>query len=477
MSAPFNKRSRQPRHSHTQEPVEVQVGDRFPLTIKKLGVEGQGIGYFKHKVCFVPGALPNEVIVAEVTKVHPRYLEATIHRLKKPNPDRVEPRDDYVMEAGGFEFENLSYPAQLRYKRKMVVESLAKFKPLGYRHYPVRETIGSEHQYGYRNKAQFQIRQQNGQVVAGLYKSGTHEVVDMETCAVQMPGIMEVMRPLVQKVAELNIPLYDETNNSGILKTIVIRESAATHELQVTFITNSKKLLKKHLLLTFIEEQFPQVTSVMQNINPGDTPLVWGEETINLAGKDYITESLMGLDFILSARSFLQLNPYQTETLYEEAAKAMELSGDDTLVDAYAGIGTIGLALANRVKAVIGMETIPEAVADANRNAELNGITNATYEVGSAEDLLPKWRAEGRHFDALVVDPPRTGLDQKLIDQILAEKPTKFAYVSCNMASLARNLARLVPTYRVDYIQPVDMMPQTPRCEAVVKLSLNQSSH
>lgn len=461
------------RHRRPQRPVEVHVGDRFPLTIKKLGVEGQGIGYFKHKVCFVPGALPNEVVVAEVTRVHDKYLEAKIHRLKKPSPERVEPRDRYAMDAGGFEFENLAYPAQLRYKRQMVLESLAKFKPLGYRHYDVHPTIGATPEYGYRNKAQFQVRKQNGQVVAGLYQAGTHQVVDMETCAVQIPGIMKVMRALVNQVEQLQIPLYDETNHSGILKTIIIRESAATHEIQVTFVTNSPKLLKKRQLLTFIQAELPEVVSVMQNINPGDTPLIWGDKTLKLAGQDHITESLMGLDFLLSARSFLQLNPFQTETLYEEAAKALDLNSNDTLIDAYAGIGTIGLALANRVHQVVGMEIIPEAVADANQNAALNDITNARYEVGSAEELLPKWREEGLHFDALVVDPPRTGLDQKLIDQILAEKPTKFAYVSCNMASLARNLARLVPTYRVDYIQPVDMMPQTPRCEAVVKLSLN----
>ena len=183
----------------------------------------------------------------------------------------------------------------------------------------------------------------------------------------------------------------------------------------------------------------------------------------------------MGLDFRLSARSFLQLNPLQTEVLYEQVAQALELAPTDTLVDAYAGIGTIGLSLAARVKQVLGMETIPAAVADANANAELNGITNAHYECGPAEDLLPQWRAAGQTFDALVVDPPRTGLDQALIDTILAEKPAKFVYVSCNMASLARNLARLTPTYRVDYIQPVDMLPQTPRCEAVVKLSLAQT--
>lgn len=462
------------QHSHITHSVVVNIGDRFPLTIKKLGVDGQGIGYFKHKVCFVPGALPHEVIVAEVTRIHERYLEARIHRIKQASSDRVPPKDSYANIAGGFELENLAYPAQLRYKRQMVIESLQKFRPRGFRNYEIRPTIGADQQYGYRNKAQFQIRQKDGQVVAGLYKSGTHEVVDMATCAVQMPGVMKIMRSLVDKVADLGIPLYNEDNNSGILKTIVVRKSAATGECQVTFITNSKKLLKKHQLLVFIQESLPQVVSVMQNINPGDTPLVWGNQTIKLAGQDYITESLMGLDFQLSARSFLQLNPYQTETLYEEAAKAMDLSAGDTLIDAYSGIGTIGLSLANRVSHVMGMEIIPEAVKDAQQNAARNGISNATYEVGTAEDLLPQWRQAGHHFDALVVDPPRTGLDSKTINAILAEKPAKFAYVSCNMASLARNLTRLVPTYQVDYIQPVDMMPQTPRCEAVVKLTLRQ---
>lgn len=464
--------SHHPQRYH--HPVTVKVGDRFPLTIKKLGVDGQGIGYFKHKVCFVPGALPSEVIVAEVTRIHDRYLEAKIHRLKRPSHDRVTPQDDYANIAGGFELEDLAYPSQLRYKRQMVMDSLQKFKPHGFRNYDVRPTIAADPQYHYRNKAQFQIRKQDGHVVCGLYKTGSHEVVDMPTCAVQMPGIMEVMRPLVHKITDLGIPLYDESNNSGILKTIVVRESAATHECQVTFITNTPKLLKKHQLLTFIETSLPQVVSVMQNVNPGATSLVWGNQTIKLAGQDYLNESLMGLDFQLSARSFLQLNPYQTETLYEEAAKALDLSKEDTLIDAYAGIGTIGLSLASQVKQVMGMEVIPEAVTDANHNAKINNIQNASYEVGTAEELLPKWRKQGQHFDALVVDPPRTGLDHSLIQTILAEKPTKFAYVSCNMASLARNLSELVPTYHVDYIQPVDMMPQTTRCEAVVKLTLRQ---
>ncbi|MCI1974771.1 MAG: 23S rRNA (uracil(1939)-C(5))-methyltransferase RlmD [Limosilactobacillus sp.] len=457
-----------------QHDIEVQVGDRFPLTIRRLGVNGQGIGYFKHKVCFVPGALPHEVVVAEVTRVHPRFLEAKIHRLRKASRDRVEPRDDYADVAGGFELEKLAYPAQLRFKRQVILDSLEKFKPYGYRAYAVRPTIAAPQEYGYRNKATFQVRIVDGHVAAGLYRAGSHDLVDIETCAVQMPATMKVIRTLVQLIEDLQIPVYDEEHNSGIIKTLVVRESVATGEIQLTLITNTPKLPHKHQLLMAIDEKLPKVVSVMQNVNPGDTPLVWGDKMIHLAGQEYITESLMGLDFKLSARSFLQLNPAQTETLYEEAAKALELSPDDVLIDAYAGIGTIGLSLANQVKEVWGMETIPEAVNDAKQNASLNGITNAYYEVGSAEEVLPQWRKNGLRFDALVVDPPRTGLDNDLIEQIIKERPAKFAYVSCNMASLARNLGRLASVYHVDYIQPVDMMPQTTRCEAVIKLSLRK---
>ena len=404
----------------------------------------------------------------------PRFLEAKIHRLRRTSKHRVTPRDPYADVAGGFELENLAYPEQLKFKRQVVLDSLSKFKPYGYHNYDVRPTIAAPAQYGYRNKAQFQVRMVDGHVAAGLYKPDSHNLVDMQECAVQMPQTMHVIRTMVKLIEELNIPVYDEEHNSGIIKTLVVRESWTTGELQLTIITNTPKLIHKHQLLAAIKELLPEVVSVMQNVNPGDTPLVWGDQTIHLAGAETITESLMGLDFKLSARSFLQLTPAQTEVLYEEAAKALELAPDDTLIDAYAGIGTIGLSLAARVKNVRGMEIIPEAVADANENARLNGITNAHYEVGKAEEILPKWQNEGLSFDALVVDPPRAGLDDNLIKAILKTKPRKFAYVSCGMASLARNLRRLTSVYHVDYIQPIDMMPQTARCEAVVKLSLRK---
>lgn len=460
--------------NHTKQDVTVNVGDRFPLTIRRLGVNGHGIGYFKHKVCFVPGALPGEVVVAEVTRVMPRYLTAKIHRLRRTSKHRVTPRDSYADVAGGFELENLAYPEQLKFKRQVVIDSLAKFQPYGYRNYEVRPTIAAPQEYGYRNKAQFQVRMVDGHVAAGLYKPDSHDLVDMQECAVQMPQTMHVVRTMVKLIEELDIPVYEEDHNSGIIKTLAVRESWTTGEVQLTIITNTPKLIHKHQLLDAIADQLPEVVSVMQNVNPGDTPLVWGDQMIHLAGKDAITESLMGLDFKLSARSFLQLNSEQTEPLYEEAAKALDLAPEDTLIDAYAGIGTIGLSLASRVKAVRGMEVIPEAVADANENAQANGITNAEYVVGKAEEILPQWQRDGLNFDALVVDPPRAGLDDDLIKAILKTKPRKFAYVSCGMASLARNLRRLTSIYHVDYIQPVDMMPQTARCEAVVKLSLRK---
>ena len=209
----------------------------------------------------------------------------------------------------------------------------------------------------------------------------------------------------------------------------------------------------------------------MQNVNKGKTSLVWGDDTTLLAGKTFIQDKLEDLTFNLSARAFYQLNPYQTAKLYDEARKALELSPNDNLVDAYSGVGTIGLSLAAQAKEVRGMDIIPESIEDANENAKLNSITNAKYQVGKAEEVLPQWMAEGFHPDALVVDPPRTGLDDVLIQTILTSKPERFVYISCNPSTLARDLAQLTKTYIVDYIQSIDMFPQTARCEAVVKFT------
>ncbi|WP_413627786.1 23S rRNA (uracil(1939)-C(5))-methyltransferase RlmD [Fructilactobacillus vespulae] len=455
--------------------VKVELNQRVTVTIKRLGINGEGVGYYRRKLIFIPGALPTEVVQADITDIQPKFLRGEVKQIDKKSQFRVEPRDAYAGEVGGFELEPLEYSQQLKFKRDLVKQALHRFYPRGFEKYDIRPTIGMEDPYEYRNKATFQVRTtEEGQVVAGLYKERTHDVVDLETCSVQYPITMKVMRKLVEMVAELGIPTFVEKNHSGILKTIVVRAALNTDDVQVVFITNTPKLLKKQKLIMKIAEELPEVTSIMQNVNPGDTPLVWGDEMIHIAGKTTITEKIKGLSFDLSPRAFLQLNSIMTPKLYRLASDALELDKSDYLVDAYSGVGTIGLALAKKVAEVRGMDTVEEAITDANHNAEMNGIDNAEYYYGKAEDVLPQWMAGGWRPTALVVDPPRVGLDQQLIDTILQVRPQKFVYVSCNQSTLAQDLVQLTKAYNVDYLQPVDMMPQTPHIEVVVKFTLKK---
>lgn len=451
--------------------VHVEQGEQLKLTIKRLGINGEGIGYYERKLVFVPGALPTERVIVNVVEDMSNFIRAELVEILTKSADRIDPIDDYANDVGGFELENLAYAKQLEFKRDVISDSLEKYQPAGYRKYKLLPTIGMDDPVHYRNKATFQIRNDGDKIIAGLYKHRSHTVVDLKTAALQYPLTMKVMRAVVAMIDDLKIPAYDEEKNAGIIKTVVVRAATATDEVQVTFITQSKKLLKKHQLLERIAAELPEVVSVMQNVNPGKTPMVWGDETLHLAGKDKITEVLNGLKFDLSARAFLQVNPQMTEVLYKEAFKALELTGKEKLIDAYSGVGTIGLSVANQVREVRGMDTIKDAVDDANSNAMKNGIMNAIYETGEAEKLIPEWIDAGWNPTALIVDPPRTGLADSLLDTILNVAPKKFVYISCNPSTLARDLVKLTRKYNVDYIQSVDLMPQTSRCECVVKFN------
>ena len=353
-----------------------------------------------------------------------------------------------------------------------MLKAIKKIHPDGYQNYGDRPMSKMQGPYYYRNKAQLQVRMINGQVAAGLYRRGTHDLVDLPTFCTQRPLTMKVMRQLCRIIENLGIPVYDEKSNRGIIKTLIVREAAASNQVQVTVVTNSKQLLHQRAFIQQVTETCPEVVSLLQNINPGRTSLIWGAKTKLVFGVPQIIEQIGDKKFKLSARAFFQLNSLQTAKLYQAIAKALNLNQRTKLLDAYCGAGTIGIYLANQVAQVRGMDVIPEAIEDAKQNARFNHCFNTYYECGKAEEVIPRWLRDGFKPDAIVVDPPRTGLDQSLISSLMQAKAADFVYVSCNPSTLARDLVKMASNYQVEYLQPFDMFPQTARIEVLVKLKL-----
>ena len=441
------------------------------ITIKRLGINGEGIGYYRKKIIFIPGALPNEVVVAKIIKEYPRYIDAELVRIKEKSPDRVAFPNNVDPAIGGLELAHLAYPKQLEFKRDNVLEALEKYHPRGYHKYKVKKTIPAPEEWHYRNKAQYQIEQNHGQISLGLFAPNSHQLFDLPEMPTQNKDTQETERKIKNLVEKMHIKIADPYRHFDGLKTIVVRQAHATREIQVTLITVGRSIKNLEQMAQEIM-QLPNVVSVYQNETDWRNPQVWGNKTTKLAGKNQITDEILGKKFALSPRAFFQLNPVQTITLYSRALKFLDLTPEETLIDAYSGVGTLGILAADQVKQVIGIETIPEAVADANHNVELNHIKNANYIQGSVEKILPELANNGVPIDALIVDPPRTGLAKSLIKTLLKVKPKTFVYISCNPSTLAQDLVLLSEAYNVRLIENVDMLPQTPRCECVVKLTL-----
>ena len=441
------------------------------ITVKRLGINGEGIGYYRKKIIFIPGALPSEVVVAKIIKEYPRYIDAELVRIKEKSPDRVAFPNNVDPAIGGLELAHLAYPKQLEFKRDNVLEALEKYHPRGYNKYKVKKTIPAPEEWHYRNKAQYQIEQNHGQISLGLFAPNSHQLFDLPEMPTQNKDTQETERNIKNLVEKMHIKIADPYRYFDGLKTIVVRQAHATREIQVTLITVGRSIKNLEQMAQEIM-QLPNVVSVYQNETDWRNPQVWGNKTTKLAGKNQITDEIIGKKFALSPRAFFQLNPVQTITLYSRALKFLDLTPEETLIDAYSGVGTLGILAADQVKQVIGIETIPEAVADANHNVELNHIKNANYIQGSVEKILPELANNGVPIDALIVDPPRTGLAKSLIKTLLKVKPKTFVYISCNPSTLAQDLVLLSEAYNVRLIENVDMLPQTPRCECVVKLTL-----
>lgn len=447
--------------------MNVVLKQRIPLKIKRMGINGEGIGFYKKTLIFVPGALKGEEVFCQISSVRRNFAEAKLLKINKKSKNRVDPACSIYKECGGCQIMHLQYDKQLEFKTDIIRQALMKFKPEGYENYEIRKTIGMSEPEHYRAKLQFQVRSFGGNVKAGLYAQGTHRLIDIKDCLVQDSLTQEMINRVAELLGKYKLPIYNERKIAGV-RTVMIRRAQASGEVQLIFIT-SKRLDFDDVVIELVRE-FPELKTVAVNINASKTSDIYGQITEVIWGQESINEEVLDYGFSLSPRAFYQLNPKQTQILYSEAVKALDVKDDDDLIDAYCGVGTIGLAFAGKVKSVRGMDIIPEAIQDAKENALHMGFTNTHYEAGKAEDIIPRWYSEGFRANALIVDPPRTGLDDKLLNTILKMPPEKMVYVSCNTSTLARDLVTLTKVYHVHYIQSVDMFPHTARTEAVVKL-------
>lgn len=454
--------------------MNLQVNQRIPLKIKRMGINGEGIGFYQKTLVFVPGALKGEEIYCQITDVKRNFVQAKLLKINKESKFRVQPACEIYQACGGCQIMHLRYDKQMDFKQDLLLQALKKFKPAGYEHFDIRPTIGMDQPTHYRAKLQFQTRSFKGKVTAGLYAEGSHRLIGITDCLVQDEETQTIINAVSDLLTKHRIPIYNERREQGI-RTVMVRRASQTGQVQLIFVTSCQVNLTR--LIEQLTKQFPAIVTVALNWNQSKSSEIYGERTEILWGQEAISEAVLDYEFSLSPRAFYQLNPQQTEVLYGEAVKALDIDGTEHLIDAYCGVGTIGFAFARKVQSVRGMDIIPEAIQDARKNAERLGLKNTHYEAGKAEDIIPKWYEEGYRADALVVDPPRTGLDDKLLDTILHYKPAKMVYVSCNVSTLARDLAKLAKVYDVEYIQSVDMFPHTARTEAVVKLSKRDINH
>jgi 23S rRNA (uracil1939-C5)-methyltransferase len=471
-----------------------QKNEEVTVDIIGLTHDGEGVGRADGFTLFIQGALPGERVRAKVMKVKKQYGYARLEELLAASPARVEPLCAIHKECGGCQLQHFDYPAQLEWKRQHVVDNLTRIGKLkvagevgrfdgedasASAGIIVHPTIGMDEPWRYRNKAAVPVgvSSNEGGLLAGFYARGSHRIIDMDDCLIQHEQNDEVIRIVKRIGRELGVSAYNEETGRGLLRHVMARTGVVTGEIMVVLVTNGKKLPQADQWIESIRKELPGVKSIVQNVNEKNTNVIFGDETRVLWGSDVIYDDLNGIRFAISARSFYQVNPSQTVELYRKAVDYAGLTGSETVIDAYCGIGTISLFLARQAGRVYGVEIVPEAIEDAKRNAELNGIENASFEAGPAEVVIPRWREEGITADVIVVDPPRKGCDPALLETILAMQPERVVYVSCNPSTLARDLRVLEDGgYRSVEVTPVDMFPHTVHVECTVLLKWKGAS-
>lgn len=437
----------------------------YELEISGLGTSGEGVGKLEEFTIFVEGALPTEKVLAEIVEVKKNYAVGKLVKILRESTERVKPFCKIYEQCGGCQLQHLSYKAQLVWKRQQVIDAVERIGKIhGVEIFP---TLGMENPLRYRNKMQFPVGKN---LAIGCYARGSHKIIDTDCCLIQKESADAVLAAVKKILKRFNVPPYDEDSHKGILRHVMSRVSF-NGELMIVLVTATKNLPNEKSIVKAIRTEIPLVSSVQQNIQTFHNNVILGRETKILYGKPTIKDKIGNLEFNISARSFFQVNTAQAEILYRTAKDFAELTGKEILIDAYCGTGTIGLFMAKSAYKVFGIEIVREAIDDAKKNARENKIRNAEFLVGDVVKVLPRLDT---YADVVVVDPPRAGCDKKVLETFAAFKPARIVYVSCNPATLARDLAILANLgYTAKKIQPVDMFPQSSHVEAVAQIVKN----
>lgn len=450
----------------------MQKNDELILKIEDMGVDGAGIGKADGMTFFVKDAVIGDVVRAKVMKLKKTYGYARLMELLEASPDRVEPKCPYYRQCGGCQIQALSYEKQLEFKERKVRNNLERIG--GFSEIPIEPIVGMEEPYHYRNKAQFPVgTDKDGHIVTGFYAGRTHTIIPNRDCALGLPVNREILDLVIDFMEKYHVSAYDEKTGKGLVRHVLIRCGFTSKEKMVCLIINGKSLPHSEKLVEALRK-IDGMTSISINCNTERTNVILGRKTVVLWGQEYITDQIGEISYEISPVSFYQVNPVQTEKLYGLALEYADLHGEENVWDLYCGIGTISLFLAQKAKKVYGVEIIPQAIENAKRNAVKNGIENAEFFVGKSEEVLPEFyekeAAAGRkaHADVIVVDPPRKGCDEKLLETIVKMAPDRVVYVSCDSATLARDLKILCENgYELKRARAVDQFCHTVHTESV----------
>lgn len=450
--------------------MDFKKNDVVTVTIEDMGTDGEGIGKVEGFTLFIKDALIGDVVEAKLMKVKKSYGYARLINIVTPSPDRVSPKCPVYRQCGGCQIQAMDYQAQLKFKERKVKGNLERIG--GFEGISLEPIIGMENPYHYRNKAQFPVgTDKTGEIVTGFYAGRTHNIIPNRKCYLGSEINETILEVVLEYMKKYNISAYDESNGKGLVRHILVRTGFTSGEIMVCLVINGRKLPKAEKLIEALTK-IHGMTSITLNINEKRTNVILGEEVLLLWGTTYIQDNIGDITYRISPLSFYQVNPVQTKKLYETALEYADLKGEETVWDLYCGIGTISLFLAQRAKKVYGVEIVPQAIEDAKENALLNHIDNAEFYVGKAEEVLPKlYESEGIYADVIVVDPPRKGCDEKCLETIVKMQPKRVVYVSCDSATLSRDLRYLCDRgYEVQRVRACDMFPMTGHVESCVLL-------